>query len=713
MGFILRDYQQRAVDKSMEYLRKKGSPKLLVAPVAAGKALIISSIANLTKTPCLVIQPSVELLHQNLEKLHAFGGDASVCSASDGRRDISELTYATLGSVKNNVEDFRRLGVKTLLIDEADRNMPPEKGSMFRTFIDQVGFNNIIGLTATPFRLKRYSVGDQSYSQLNMMNRISPKVYNNFIDVIQVQEMLDGNYWADITYEEWDFDTSTLKTNSIGSEYTEKSISRAVANNEVNKNIAGRISRLIKEGKSCLAFVDSVENAKRMAEILPKTGVLSSDTKDKDRTTIIKDFKSGKLKAVINYGVLSVGFDYPALDVVIIGRPTMSYSLIYQWIGRVVRNPLYPAKKQALVIDFCNNIKRFGKMEDLSIHEIPSYGWGAESKGKLLTGIPIGTDVLVADLTKPKIAKDEMYVLPFGKYSGRRIDQLPKPYAQWLMGAIDDFDNFLPEDKKTIKEQLKQSMLSVTSKVEDDTKLVLVDVSNVAFSLFSRKKLNSDGYDEYIDGVENRFGTTNVISIKDARSSTYWRKKAYPEYKENRKDKVIDPKFIVGINDIMENCDILVEEGMEADDIIARQFRENHLSKDGYKEIYVLSSDSDFNQLGFYKTFRRADTMFKVSTVTQREAIKSLVVKVLKGDSKDNIKKCHNQHQIRTTVINSISERVFKRLVDYCKKNVCKSPDDIPLGQFIKEESALEVDIDPELFDLNMNLINLIQTPKI
>ena len=92
--------------------------------------------------------------------------------------------------------------------------------------------------------------------------------------------------------------------------------------------------------------------------------------------------KNGRVIIIGN--CLSVGFDYPELDTVVLARPTKSLALYYQQVGRCVR----PCKgKKTWVVDLTSNIKRFGKVSDLKIGlEKPnSELWAVFSRGRKLT----------------------------------------------------------------------------------------------------------------------------------------------------------------------------------------------------------------------------------------------------------------------------------------------------------------------------------------
>lgn len=1056
--FKLRDYQQEAVDAGLEYVRKKSKPGIIVAPVGSGKSLVISSLAHEIKSPTLVLQPNVELLHQNIDKLRALGGEATICSASAGERDISELTYATLGSIRNDVNLLKAKGVDTVILDEAQFGYSPDPGSMFKTFLDTLKPKNVIGFTATPFRLKQYSnMSGDRYSQLNMLNRNRPSVFKDFIHITPISKMIEESYWAELSYEEWDFDTSTLRVNSTGAEYTERSISKAISDNNVNTNILGRAKKLVEEGKRMIIFVDSVENAHKMASKLPSSVALDSGTKKSDRNKIVSDFKAGKIQAIVNVGIVGVGFDAPELDVVIIGRPTRSYALLHQWCfdtktevltttgfkkydeistsdivygfdkdtevikhnqvhevidryqyndeekivsaktnridfrvsskhdmlykshatvksgylkapmenvlklnsrirfptagmeesvgtglaphelqfiglflsdgylskhgygiilsqnvdspyipqieeilskcgfkynrhryartgtsysdyyhyyvpknprgqveggwgylseyiakdipssfekvtkeellhiieglfigdgtklkhatwisrtktistgdnkvmadrlqslcirrgiscnirhevskagtdiyklkikdityatiggqgckesiidgkiikrsklvvedtvdehlwclntemgtlitrrdgkvtimgncGRAVRNPLYPKRKKALIIDFCNNIKEHGKIEDLVIQDYDGYGWGATVGEKLITGVPFGSGITLQDMIEVNKPIDvEKYTMTFGKHKGKKLTELPLGYAKWFLETIDEMNiyGWTKADKESAKAILKRQLISRKVDVPEDlSKLVIVDFNNLMFSWFSRGLLSKDGFENVMDNLKEKFRTTNVMVVKDSRRSSYWRTKLYDDYKATRKSRDTDKKFELGLKDVLDNCEIYEEEGMEADDIISREVRSGK-----YKEVYVVSTDSDFNQLAFFNCFYKVDYNLKTQRFSKKEAIGTLITKLLKGDAKDNIPKCHEHGRIKTSDLEDAINEVFANIVDYCRLGGCGNIASLPIKKFVQDTLEQKWTLNKEQFDLNFKLINLIQ----
>lgn len=117
--YKLRDYQQKASDSAVSFFNNKAkkSNAIMVLPTGSGKSLIIADIANRLDGHTLVFQPSKEILEQNFKKLCSYGVlDCSIYSASFNSKEISRITFATIGSVKGHPELFAHF--KNVIIDE-------------------------------------------------------------------------------------------------------------------------------------------------------------------------------------------------------------------------------------------------------------------------------------------------------------------------------------------------------------------------------------------------------------------------------------------------------------------------------------------------------------------------------------------------------------------------------------------------------------------
>lgn len=362
--YELRDYQREAVDAAVRFF-STGNKKngLIVLPTGSGKSLVIANIALRLNAPVLIFQPSKEILEQNYEKLCSYGVlmDVGIFSASFNRKQVSTITFATIGSVKNCKDFFRRF--RYVIIDEC--HYVNAEAGMYKDFIETIGCK-VLGLTATPYRL--YS--SRFYgSMLRFITRTSPRIFNEMLYCVQVGTLLSRGYLAKMNYYQLNVvDTSRLKLNSIGADYTDASVRRHYKEIKFNDTLENIIHRLLVAGRtSILVFTRFIEEAEYVAKAIgTSAAVVSSGTNKADREEILRRFKAKEINVVSNVGVLTTGFDFPELATVVLARPTMSLALYYQMIGRAIR----PYKdKVSWVVDLCGNYKRFGRVEDLQVRE--------------------------------------------------------------------------------------------------------------------------------------------------------------------------------------------------------------------------------------------------------------------------------------------------------------------------------------------------------
>ncbi|MFZ1389454.1 MAG: DUF3820 family protein [Thiolinea sp.] len=445
----LRKNQVKPVEIGLNFLRqKKANPSIIVAPTAFGKSIVIAKLAKELNEKLLILQPSKELLEQNFTKYTKLGGVASIYSASFNSKHISSVTYATIGSIKGIGARFKELGFTKMIIDEAHL-YPRNADSMLGGFLRDSGITHVLGLTATPLKLQQNSDREgNTFSKLVMLTSRS-KLGNFFKDIIyvsQIQEMVDLKFWAKLEYEQYIIDEGKLVFNSTKAEYTEESLRAVYESNDIFNKVVNKVSDL-KDRKSILVFVPSVAEAKQLQDVIPNSYAVYSGMPTKERDFVIKGFKNLSIRVIINVNILSVGFDHPELDCIICARPTASLSWLYQALGRLTR--IHENKKDGLIVDFSGNVKRFGRIELIEVvkeNVWKIYGEG----GKLLSGVPmheIGlhtkdsenrmiSEKLLSDVQKAKKDEEEKnkpITMPFGKYAGTELKQIPKGYRDWML----------------------------------------------------------------------------------------------------------------------------------------------------------------------------------------------------------------------------------------------------------------------------------------
>lgn len=303
--FELRDYQKEAVEKALDYFnnKKEKHPVIEVLPTGAGKSLIIANIAKELNEPTLVFQPTKEILEQNYSKLVSYGiMDCSIYSASFNSKQISKLTFATIGSVKNNPGIFKHF--KNIIVDEC--HYVNSKGGMYKEFFEVIG-EKIIGLTATPYRLSTDGFGG---SILKFLTRTRPGIFKKVIYHVQTGQLFERGYLSPLKYYQIaGFDSKKLKLNSTGADYTDESVKRYYHETLFPDKLEAVIQRLLTiNRKNILVFTRFVPEAEQLVSKFTNAAIVSSDMNMKERTRVINGFKSGEIKVVANVGVLTHGF---------------------------------------------------------------------------------------------------------------------------------------------------------------------------------------------------------------------------------------------------------------------------------------------------------------------------------------------------------------------------------------------------------------------
>ncbi len=377
MKYILRDYQRKAVEK-MQKDSDNFHKSIVALPTGAGKSLVIASFVAKATGSALIIQPSREILSQNKEKLLTYVDKKTVgvYSASFNLKEIKQYTFATIQSIYKKPELFKHFD--WIIIDEAHLY---KVGGMFDTFLKNIGKKKVYGLTATPFKLvqeKRYNWSKREmhvYGVLRMLTQIG---FSKIIYTISTRKLVRHKYLVPLEYKVGGDIKADFKMNS--DKKIVESFDTMLSLSGMDKVIPAL--NVIKNYKSTIIFCPSVAIAQRMQKAVEgfPTAFVSGDTPAKERKQILADFISGKIRAVFNCEVLTTGFDHPALDCIVLARPTKSLNLYNQMLGRGTRTA--EGKTKCTIFDITGTTNFLGKLEDIEVKKIDGK-WDVQTiKGK-------------------------------------------------------------------------------------------------------------------------------------------------------------------------------------------------------------------------------------------------------------------------------------------------------------------------------------------
>lgn len=349
----------------------------------SGKSLVIANLAKNLTGQTLIFQPSKEILEQNFNKIRSYDCRASIYSASVGSKFVDNITFATIGSVANKKHLFRN--VKNVIIDEC--HLVNSEDGMYQDFISSLDHAKVLGLTATPYRL----VSGFDGAMLKFITNSTPRIFSKVLYSIQNDVLFNQGHLAPLEYYKFNIvDRTMISTNSNGTDFSDASLRAYYRAIYMPSQTIKFANSILSKRNNLLVFCSLIEEAFKVARGIPGSYVLTGDTEKAEREKILSEFTKGKIKCLINVGVLTTGFDYPALEAVLIARSTMSLALYYQIVGRVMRPFTYPdgTKKTGWVVDLGGNFDMFGKIETMRLEKSKNGNYYITNNGRQLTDVP-------------------------------------------------------------------------------------------------------------------------------------------------------------------------------------------------------------------------------------------------------------------------------------------------------------------------------------
>lgn len=402
----LHDYQKRIKDEIIKNLIEIPDSRMLVhMPTGSGKTkTCIEAVVDFVRTrpfeEGLVIwfAHSNELCMQaysNLIDIWKVKGDSplpvfKMFGDNDALEDILHFKKAVLfvgfqkfmslqrSSKENHLKIRTHLSTNTqlVIIDEAHKSLAETYKSAIN-YVSTMPNCRVIGLTATPGRSS--DISDPSNTILSdfFKNKLIGVTDDNGCYLPNSLEYLqEHKFLAKIEHKPIEVDLSSfseeeLKKISISGELEQSHIDKIVESPLRNKIIVDEIDRALQdENKNLiLVFACNVNHCILLQKLLEfqniNSEVVLAETPSQLRSKYISDFKSGKLKVLINFGVLTTGFDAPRLKTLIIARHTNSMILYSQMIGRALRGPKNGGNEVNHVIDLVDNISSLGNPQFL------------------------------------------------------------------------------------------------------------------------------------------------------------------------------------------------------------------------------------------------------------------------------------------------------------------------------------------------------------
>lgn len=229
-----------------------------------------------------------------------------------------------------------------IVFDEAHKILAPTYSDIVE-LINVVSDSSILGLSATPGRSTDKEDENNRLAAFFRYQKISLQVngYSNPIEYLQAEGYLSKLQYNDIPNHAQYLTKDDLIAIENSNEIPSSVLDKLSKDSQRNLYLVNLILKKVSENKKIIVFACSVEHAEGLYALLRykkiTVGLVSSRINNARRQKTIQDYKNNLIQVIINFAVLTTGFDDPQTNVAIISRPTKSLTLYSQMVGRASR----------------------------------------------------------------------------------------------------------------------------------------------------------------------------------------------------------------------------------------------------------------------------------------------------------------------------------------------------------------------------------------
>ena len=340
---------QRQILERVQVERRKGHPHNLIAAATGTGKTIIAALdyrhlrTELKRARLLFVAHRSEILQQSQATFRRVLSDREFGELwVDGQRPGDwENVFASIQSISaREATSLDPEQFDVVIVDEFHH----AAAASYVALLDHLRPQYLLGLTATPERTDGQDIlrwfGDHDSIELRLWDALeqgllSPFHYFGIHDATD----LSGVTWS----RGRGYDVAELTNIYTGDDVWASKIIAAV------QDKIGDATRM-----RALGFCVSIKHAQFMADRFNRVGIgakdLTANTSAADRSQALADLRDGKVQILFTVDLFNEGVDIPAIDVVIMLRPTQSATIFLQQLGRGLRHS--EGKDVLTVLDF-------------------------------------------------------------------------------------------------------------------------------------------------------------------------------------------------------------------------------------------------------------------------------------------------------------------------------------------------------------------------
>lgn len=344
----LRAYQREAIAAVRDSWAERGVRRPLIGlPTGTGKTVVFSTIAESAVRRgrrVLILAHRDELLTQAADKLLQVAPDLAMSIGFvQGKRDdyTQPVTIASVQTLcrRRRMQRLLDAGVRfdVIIVDEAHH----AAADSYRFILDSLGSMEpdgplTIGVTATPQREDGRALAD---------------VWQDVVYHRDMLSMIREGFLCDLRGVQVRLQLDMDNVRVSRGDYVDADSAEALVDANAPEHVVRAWTRKAK-GRRTIVFTPTIALAQTMAEKFREAGISAASVSGVDletRRDILRRFHTGEITVVTNAQVLTEGFDEPAVNCIVIARPTRSQTMYMQMVGRGTRT--FPGKQDCMILD--------------------------------------------------------------------------------------------------------------------------------------------------------------------------------------------------------------------------------------------------------------------------------------------------------------------------------------------------------------------------
>ena len=301
---------------------------LIVLPTAAGKSRIVEEdIQEFSKEKdgfrALILAPGTNTVEDwKIRVKESLPG-----------LNIDIFTYSYMA---RHFTEFQSDYYNYVIVDEAHHAVAPILKRVIQYFEPEF----LLGLTATDQRPDRKRLEG---------------VFGGYSTNLSLQEAMEKGIvaTANVYRIETNIDLSHVRFN--GKDYVNADLEKSIRVTSRNELIVNVLKEYFTEGEAAkrqgVIFCVNISHAREMVRLMNAAGISAENytRETKNPEKIMQAFKERKIRFLCACNMISEGWDYPELGILVMARPTLSRVLYLQQIGRGLRKT--DKKKNVFIID--------------------------------------------------------------------------------------------------------------------------------------------------------------------------------------------------------------------------------------------------------------------------------------------------------------------------------------------------------------------------